>query len=82
MRILEDPRGSRRSEPVAAVCVCRRHFTLEGCKVAAMDEEQKLAFFLEWYDPQSGLKKGYIMHYHGDDTVELVGGLSLGWLLL
>ncbi|KAF4127605.1 Nucleoside diphosphate kinase domain-containing protein [Phytophthora infestans] len=37
-----------------------------------MDEEQKLAFFLEWDDPQSGLKKGYIMHYHGDNTVELV----------
>lgn len=37
-----------------------------------MDEEQELAFFLEWYDPQSGLKKGYIMHYHGDNTVELV----------
>ncbi|KAE9036883.1 hypothetical protein PR003_g7012 [Phytophthora rubi] len=37
-----------------------------------MDEEQELAFFLEWNDPQSGLKKGYIMHYHGDDTVELV----------
>ncbi|KAG7384593.1 hypothetical protein PHYPSEUDO_002493 [Phytophthora pseudosyringae] len=37
-----------------------------------MDEEQQLAFFLEWDDPQSGLKKGYIMHYHGDNTVELV----------
>ncbi|KAL3673264.1 hypothetical protein V7S43_000985 [Phytophthora oleae] len=37
-----------------------------------MDEEQQLAFFLEWDDPQSGLKKGYIMHYHGDSTVELV----------
>ncbi|ETI43811.1 hypothetical protein L914_10926 [Phytophthora nicotianae] len=37
-----------------------------------MDEEEQLAFFLEWDDPQSGLKKGYIMHYHGDNTVELV----------
>eukprot|EP00644_Phytophthora_capsici_P000173 jgi/Phyca11/539998/estExt2_Genewise1Plus.C_PHYCAscaffold_40319 len=37
-----------------------------------MEEEQQLSFFLEWDDPQSGLKKGYIMHYHGDATVELV----------
>ncbi|RLN51383.1 hypothetical protein BBJ29_000670 [Phytophthora kernoviae] len=37
-----------------------------------MDEEEKLAFFLEWCDPQSGQKKEYIMHYHGDNTVELV----------
>lgn len=42
-----------------------------------MDEEQELAFFLEWHDPQSGLKKGYIMHYHGDDTVELVRAAHL-----
>ncbi|KAL4151895.1 hypothetical protein PRNP1_008832 [Phytophthora ramorum] len=41
-----------------------------------MEEEQQLAFFLEWYDPQSGLKKGYIMHYHGDNTVELVERMS------
>ncbi|KAG7396454.1 hypothetical protein PHYBOEH_002220 [Phytophthora boehmeriae] len=37
-----------------------------------MDEEEQLAFFLEWYDSQSGQKKEYIMHYHGDNTVELV----------
>lgn len=37
-----------------------------------MEEEQQLSFFLEWYDPQSDQLKPYVLHYHGDNTVEMV----------
>lgn len=37
-----------------------------------MEEEQQLSFILEWYDPQSDQLKPYILHYHGDNTVEMV----------
>lgn len=38
----------------------------------SMEEEQQLSFFLEWYDPQSDQLKPYVLHYHGDNTVEMV----------
>ncbi|GAB9462695.1 hypothetical protein Gpo141_00000182 [Globisporangium polare] len=37
-----------------------------------MEEEQQLSFFLEWYDPQSDQLKPYVLHYHGDNTVEML----------
>jgi hypothetical protein len=38
-----------------------------------MADEWQLSFFLEWYDPQSDQLKPYILHYHADDTIEMVG---------
>ncbi|KAL8005425.1 putative nucleoside diphosphate kinase 7, nucleoside diphosphate kinase-like domain superfamily [Plasmopara halstedii] len=43
-----------------------------GITKTIMDEVEQLAFFVEWNDPQSGLRKNYIMYYQGDNTVELV----------
>lgn len=45
---------------------------LERTFVGDMEEEQQLSFFLEWYDPQSDQRKPYILHYHGDNTLEMV----------
>ncbi|TMW68768.1 hypothetical protein Poli38472_006236 [Pythium oligandrum] len=37
-----------------------------------MADEGHLSFFLEWLDPQSAQPKPYILHYYGDQTLELV----------
>lgn len=42
-----------------------------------MEEEQQLSFFLEWYDPQSDQLKPYVLHYHGDNTVEMVRCMAI-----
>lgn len=35
-------------------------------------DEQPLSLYLEWYDPQSDQLKPYLLHYYGDQTLELV----------
>jgi nucleoside-diphosphate kinase len=42
-----------------------------------MDEEDHLSFFAEWYDPQAAQLKPYILHFYGDQTLELVGRFPL-----
>lgn len=42
-----------------------------------MEDEWQLSFFLEWYDPQSDQLKPYILHYHADDTIEMVRTMKL-----
>lgn len=37
-----------------------------------MDEEAHLSFFLEWYDPQADQIKPYVLHFYGDNTLELI----------
>lgn len=41
-----------------------------------MADEYPLSFFLEWYDPQAEQLKPYVLHYHTDDTLELVGDVA------